>query len=527
VKDDGEIPDLLPRSRARPDAVRPLGVSPSPAVPSPAVPSPAVDPPTRPSAAPPRPGVPTVPGAGEADDLEFDLTRERGSDLPWDSPLWAAPPAAPREAPALRGAALPATNETPELVLAPSPRAAASERPPQASASRRPPPPTLDLGLESTVWDLDDELGDPRAAQLNVAVPMKAADDVPWPGARTPNPADLDISVAEIERARDLAPPSSWVQAPLYFWSARAVLRRLAAELATAEQKLTQAERQRDDILAELARGVRPKVEGSDRFVGPYELVDRAERAVLEGRAGLARADAQGETGLAAVDVELETARGTILLRTRDTAERRTLAEGGQRDLARLRAVHQRHVIEKRNIVARAQETSAPGTDMPPELAGRFLAVEEQIRCSEADLEAAQRTQKELEQRLRLAEEEERRALAHAQRIEGKREGLVLAQEGTLGDLNHALMGAERALLRAQADVGLAIVELRGEVPVHEDVRRRLLELDRTLTTHSTDAECRRRAAEGIDRAAYERGRIMLVASLVLALAAIGWALAS
>jgi len=487
AKDDGEIPDLLP-GRAVPER--------APARQEQVVVRPKVEPPADPN------------------DLEFDIVSARGTELPWDSPF--RPSEAPRAA-------------EPELSLpvrSPSIRPAAAARAsvrPAAGPSVRPAPPLVDLGFDSAGWDLDDDLGDPRAAQLNVAVPMKEKDDVPWPICRTPLPETLDVPAEAVQQALDLPDPGGWLSAPFYYWSARAALRRLAAETNSAAESLAQAEATRDRLLGDLARSLRPSLEGKDRFRMSYDQIDQHQRIVQEAKAGLTRADERGETGLAQLDVELATANATIGLRTRHTAERRALAESGQRDLARLRATLQRHAIERRNIVTRAQETSGPGAEMPPELAGRFLGVEELIKRSEAEIGVAQTAQKELDLQLRAAEEEERRALAEARRIEAKREGLILSQQGTLGELGETLGQAEAGLGKVLANVGLAIVELHGEVPVEANLRQQLLAADASVSAQARELELARRAAERVDVVAFQRGRGVLVGLGAFVLVLLGW----
>jgi hypothetical protein len=386
-------------------------------------------------------------------------------------------------------------------------------------------PPALDLGLESTVWDFDDEFADPAAAQKNIVVAAPSKDELPWPSCRTPIAEDLNFTQEDIAQAFGVPPPSGLLSAPGYYWSARRALGRLAREVALLASQLEAEEAVRDGLLGELARASRPRLQGSDRFVAPYDRVDRAAQVAEDARAALAGADARGESGLSQIDVELETAGATAALRTRDAAERRGLAGGGERDLARLRAAVQRYAIERRNIVARAQETSTPGAEMPPELAGRFLAVEEQIKRGEADLAIAQAAQKQLDVQLRAAEDEERRALAHIRQIEGKREGLILSQQGTLGDLNEALERAEAALVAALAEVGLGIMELRGDVPVDESVRKQLLAADASIANCALTLERCRRARESIDTSAYQEGRAILIAGAVLSVSLLVWLL--
>lgn len=454
------------------------------------------------------------------DDLEFDLTRERGSEQPWDSPLHE-----PVQAELGQSEAPVASVAAGAAMTRPTSAAHPTSLAPKAT-SVAPPGAVLDLGLESSAWDLDDELGDPRAAQLNVAVPLPAKDDGPWPTARTPLPESLSVSAADIERTLALAPPGGFPSSPLYFWSARGALRRLETEAAQAVRQLTSAEHERDALLAELGQALRPTLAKLDRFRAACDQVDQHERVVREARAALGQADNQGETGLAQVDAELESAKATVVLRMSDAEERRQAAEGAERDVARLRAAHQRHVIERRNIVARAQETAGPGANMPPELAGRFLAAEEQIKRSEAELNGAMEGHRQLESQLRLAEEEQRRALAHVRRVEGKREGLVLTQQGTLGDLNETLQRAERGYQEALAGLGLAAIELRGEVPVGPEVRGRLLDLDRTVTTRALALERLRRAQASVDLVAYGQGRLVLGLIALVVLVLLAWLLA-
>lgn len=513
MKDDSEIPDLLPRSHARPEGVRPdaaraAASQRAPIEPAgPSIASARVD-------AAPAPALLELEASSDVDELEFDLTRERGDDLPWDSPFRQDQGSMPERS-------TPAVLPAPTIEL-PPPRA--SVRPPDPSGpGTRAATAGLDLGLESTVWDLDDDLGDPRAAQLNVAVAMPKKDDVPWPVGRTPRPEEIEVSSLEITKTLGLPVADGWLSAPLYFWAARGALGRLQAETRRAEGQLAEAERERDGVLATLARSLRPTLSGTDRFRAAYDQIDQHLRVVDEARTALGLADAQGETGLAQVDVELESAKATVGLRARDAEERRAAAGSAERDLARMRAAHQRHVIERRNIVTRAQETSGPGADMPPELAGRFLAVEEHIKRADADLQIALVGHKQLESQLRLAEEEQRRALAHVRRIEGKREGLVLAQQGTLGGLSETLQTAERGHDRALAALGLAIVELHGEVPVDEGIRRRLLELDKAAATHAFEVERLVRARAAVDQDAYRRGGILLGVAALVMLVLLGW----
>ena len=521
MKDDSEIPDLLPRSRAQPEGVRSRPNERTPAV-SPA-PSQRLD-------EEPAPRSLELEAPSDGDDLEFDLARERGDDLPWDSPL------RQNHEPALKraestGGLVPPTIELPPARSSVRPPAAggpanlaSSSSSAAAATSTR--GPGLDLGLESTVWDLDDDLGDPRAAQLNVAVALPPKDDLPWPVGRTPRSEDLAVSPAEVTSVLGLPASDGWLSAPLYFWAARTALARAKTAMGQAVERLGQVERERDGVLAGLARSLRARLGESDRFRSAYAEVDRHSSVVEDARKALGQADTQGETGLAQVDVELESGKATVTLRAHDTQERRAAAEVAQRDLARVRAVHQRHLIERRNIVTRAQETSGPGSDMPPELASRFLAVEEQIRRSEADLHAASDGHKHVQTQLRAAEEEERRALAHVRRIEGKREGLVLAQQGTLGGLGETLQTAEQSHEQALAAVGLAMLELRGEVPVDEATRRRLLDLDKRAAAGAWEVERLVRAQASIDQDAYRRGGVLLGLGALVVVLLLGWAVA-
>src|SRR5690606_31969730 len=172
LKDDSEIPDLLPRSRAQPEA-RPASAKGGSASPGAAVPA---------RAPPVRAPELDLDAPADDDDLEFDLTRERGSEQPWDSPLHE-----PVQAELGQSEAPVASVAAGAAMTRPTSAAHPTSLAPKAT-SVAPPGAVLDLGLESSAWDLDDELGDPRAAQLNVAVPLPAKDDGPWPTARTPLP---------------------------------------------------------------------------------------------------------------------------------------------------------------------------------------------------------------------------------------------------------------------------------------------------------------------------------------------------
>lgn len=495
--DDDDIPDLLPGAGQRAPA--------RPAVP--------------PKPAPATSAVPATPAAATGADLEFDLLAAQSSGVPWDVDPVAAIPALEVKRPSRAPAASDRSPARPSR--APAARSDVPPRPSDAPTSLA----SAGLDLEAIGWDLDGDLTDAASLQLNVALQVSESDDGPWPLGRTPESANLAVPLGDAARKLGVERPTNLLGTAAYFWKARRAVQRLSREARLREVELQSAEDARARALAGLAEGLRPSLEGRDRFAASYDLVQRHAEAVRLAEQALEQSETRGGRGLLQLDAELETARSTAMLRNRDAEDKRVSKENGARDLARLEAQAQRLQIERRNVVALARERAGPGQAMPPELAQRYLELEHQLEALQRQIATAAEIQKKLDTSYRTAEDEEHRARADLQRLEARKEGLLVSQQGTALELREELERARAEYRRVLAGVGLAIVELRGEIPVGKAVREELLHHDAAVSRAVEALELVRHAVRAVDRETYARGKWIVAGAISAAILALGWAL--
>jgi chromosome segregation ATPase len=199
--------------------------------------------------------------------------------------------------------------------------------------------------------------------------------------------------------------------------------------------------------------------------------------------------------------------------KAKERDERRLVVEEAERTMKRHQGALKRIQIEWRNIEARAAKTA--GADIPNELDAKLDALDEQQIHAKANLDSAIKQFKELRKQLADADNEVRVAVAHVQRAEGKKEGLLIAYEGDIAERSRALDRALFEKLQELADAGRAIIDLRGQVPVDPSVRSDLLAADGRVMEAARHLEIVRRAVGSMDTDAFGTGRAIWIAGVL------------
>ncbi|HSC89937.1 MAG TPA: hypothetical protein VLC09_21850, partial [Polyangiaceae bacterium] len=179
--------------------------------------------------------------------------------------------------------------------------------------------------------------------------------------------------------------------------------------------------------------------------------------------------------------------------------------------------------IELRNVQELARQRAAVGSAMPQDLALRFVAIEAEAKVARSSLETAEVERKQRERLLRAAEEEARRARADTQRLEAEREGYVMTHEGDVSHSAQSLDQAREGRTQSLAHAGRAVLELRGEVPVPVEVRRRIAQSDRLVEVAARKRAVLVRAAGSADTRMVATGRLVCVCAGVALLLALLW----
>jgi chromosome segregation ATPase len=201
--------------------------------------------------------------------------------------------------------------------------------------------------------------------------------------------------------------------------------------------------------------------------------------------------------------------------------EQRTIFEQNERVIARTQASLKRIQITWRNIELRAQKL--PGAQMPDDLSAALDALELEKNDALQTLRAAQAQKRPLAKQLESVENDVRLSWAEIQRMEGQKEGLLLAHEGSVSDQARELDRALDESRSALAGVGRVIFDLRGEVPVSADLRRQFLSHDAQVLAAATNKEFYRRALSSMDADGFFLGKMVLIGSVVLLFALILW----
>lgn len=364
--------------------------------------------------------------------------------------------------------------------------------------------------------DLSDDFDDLEfggaSSQLNVAVQAVDPDkDTPWPTGRTPFSDEI---APDFVRAKELsgfgAAPNSVFLTPVYVWRVYSAQKILTEERILAEAKLSEAEAARDQRLSELAEAKGPELSGKERFASLYSKVGEYEGAIDQKEKDLQNTGAQGSLALKAIAQEIKekVAEMKSAQQHRDEAQER-VAEA-DREVARHVAALKRVEIQYRNLQVRLDKV-APGKEVPPEFEVQFEKLDDEKQHIQTALDEAKKLKDALSKLWKESDKHFGEANAALQAREGKREALLISQEGETLAHHKELAGAAHEHRTQLANAARILLELKGEVPVEAGIRRQILRLDEDVREAFIHLQNLRHAQNSMDSDAYNTGRKVFV----------------
>ncbi len=350
------------------------------------------------------------------------------------------------------------------------------------------------------------------------------AQDAARPGAT------LEIDAYEVRALADYGePPHGIVQAVPY--AIRVTLRRreLRRALATVRTALTEAERRRDDRLVELGQQMRPVIEGNPELEQAAAPLAVAEKTKQAREAALQSASGEFRERVAGIDRDIAAQDEPLARWAKDTQERQKAWEAADELRKRHEARSKRVAIELRNAQAKLERPETAPADR--QQAQAFIQAAQGERATRAAEEKLATDQaKEAETKLALS----RRGLADVEATiaalrkrrraiedEFARQGAVRAEgiDAASREVRGALLEIGRKVVRDGIDaaapgVPAAIPGLLGQLRDAEAHSKRL----------QYDLEKHLRALDAADDAAVKKGRVLLIAAVVLLLGSfIAW----
>lgn len=423
-----------------------------------------------------------------------------------------------------RKSAPPASFEVPDLDLGAlprvsRPRAARSYSGAHALRARTDaaPDPEPYLGAHVASLDADFELDD--AIALEAVAP--SVDTAPWPlGYTNQQKLVLPTQASIAERAGYGSTSAPFYLAPAYTWRVWNQRRTLALEIVTEERELATRESERDRLLVELALSLKGALEKQDRFRGMLAELAAATQAVEGHERSLASTNA-------AIGRELEAHDGELarLETTRSAHAQVVAARTGERDAKatlhqRANAKVKRVQIEIRNATDKGRALVGPqGGALPPELARQLSELSsaeaalvrelaphtEALAAANAALQAAEQP---------LAETE--RALDAIRR---QKQQLVQSTRQKVESESSRVKGAAATHTDVAKRIGLAVLDLKGSIPVDRAVLNRIQAADDRVDAALLQVEKSRLALDAYDRTTYGLGLKVALSPIALLLA--------
>jgi len=425
-----------------------------------------------------------------------------------------------------RKSAPPASFEVPDLDLGVSPpvarpRAARSHS--GAHAMRAPTKSAPDAGpyLGASVSALDADFELDEAMALEAVAP--SVDTAPWPlGCSNQAKLGLLTPASIAERAGYGSPNLPFYLAPAYTWRVWTQRRSLAREIVTEQRALAARDAERDRLLVELALSLKTTLEKQDRFRGLLgELAAAAqaseghERALANTNAAIGRELEGHDRELARLETERSKQAEVVSARQ---AERDAKATLHQRASAKLKRVQ----IEIRNATDKGRALVGPqGGALPPELAQQLS----ELNAAEAALtrELAPHSAALAEANAALqAAEQPLAATQHAMdAIRRQKQLLVQSTRQKVASESSQVEGAQAAHTEVAKRIALAVLDLKGSIPVDRAMLDRIQGADDRADAALLAIEKSRLALDAYDRNAYGLGLKVALSPVAFLLAVI------
>jgi hypothetical protein len=360
--------------------------------------------------------------------------------------------------------------------------------------------------------------------------------DAPRASTAAPRPGSaLEIDAYEVRALADYGEaPHGILQAVPYAVRVTLRQRELRRALAGVRAALTEAEKRRDDRLVDLGEIMRPEIEGNPEFSAAAAPLADAEKTKRAREDALQSASGEFRQRVASIDQEIATQDEPLARWRKEAAEREKTWEAAEDLRKRHEARRKRLEIEVRNAQAKLERAETPPTEKQQAQALIQAAqTERPTRATEEKLatDAAQ----EAEAKLALARRgvadveakiadlrKRRRAIEDEFARQGavRKEGIDAASREVRG----ALLEIGRRLATGGLDPNAYRVSTTRESAAR--VRGLIGEAEGQVKRLQIDLEKHLRALDAADDGALRKGRVLIIAALVLVIGAfVAWRL--
>lgn len=359
--------------------------------------------------------------------------------------------------------------------------------------------------------------------------------DAPRTSAAPRPGSALEIDAYEVRALADYGEaPHGLLQTVPYAVRVTLRQRELRRALAGVRAALTEAEKRRDDRLVELGEVMRPEIEGNPEFAAAAAPLANAEKTKRAREDALQSASGEFRTRASAIDQEIAAQDEPLARWRKEAAEREKTYEGAEDLRKRHEARRKRLEIEIRNAQSKLERAETPAPERaqaqaliqaaqgekPTRAAEEKLATDA-AQEAEAKLALARRGVADVE--AKIADLRKRR---RAVEDEFARQGAV-RKEG-IDAASREVRGALLEIGRRLATGGLDPKSYRVST-THESagrVRALIVEAEGQIKRLQYDLEKHLRAVDAADDGALRKGRIILIATVVLILGSfVAWRL--
>jgi len=348
--------------------------------------------------------------------------------------------------------------------------------------------------------------------ELDEALALEAVahvvDTRPWPrgheseaNQRQPTPQ----SVSECAGYGKSSVP--FYLAPAYTWRVWNRRRALARELASRQTEFRASARERDRALVDLALSLVSALEKQDRFRGMLDELRATTRAFEAPQQALAAANTDLNQALQAHDSKLaalEPARSEQqkLVDTR-ISERDAKAIDHNRANAKLKRVQ----IEIRNATQKGRALVGPqGGALPPDLAAQLSALTQTESALSREVAQHQGELDRTNAALAHSEQPLGETLRAMDAIRQQKRLLVQSTQQKLESAGSQLQSAEAVHTEVAKQIALAVLDLKGSIPVERSVLDRIQAADDRVEAAAIEIDKRSLALDAYDRASYGLG---------------------
>lgn len=337
----------------------------------------------------------------------------------------------------------------------------------------------------------------------------------------TPQRERLVLDPLEVRLLAGFGEPPSF--GPLLIaYAFRVVLRKrvLLRELHGVQAELAQAEKRRDDVLADLAAELRPALASDERYARLFEPL--GELDALAGERGANIAAIEREKAAEAAQIEAERAPLTHAMKVESARQDHCREELDSKAavLERAEARHKRDLIEIRAVEDQAAQRLGPqGGDMPADLVARLLPLKSRAEGSRQDLADARAEHDTLKKEHDAGQQRLRELARRDEKLNERARDSAKRFQQRLGARAEGMSDATSKQRAALADVGRGILAASGSVPMSPETLKSLAQADTEVAALSKRAETHLRALDAADAAKVSSGFAWLGALVALIVA--------